>query len=157
MQFPPLLAAHWVRSVFENIRKWQCHLLYHFRWETPWGLSSVPSGRTTKGLHVIESHRGSTSFSPKTPPIPCAIMCGSTNLDTPGWVGSLWMGQRPCLTSVPEEQLQPFVLENHSHVNSNSGSIFLLTSLLSTQFTHMLVGDLCSLLGFNYLFFSPFL
>lgn len=80
-------------------------------------------------------------------------MCGSTNLDTPGWVGSLWMGQRHWLPSVPEEQLQPFVLKNHSQVNNNSGSIFLhLTSLLSTQFTHLLVGDLCSLLGFNSLF-----
>lgn len=108
----PLLAAHWVRSIFEKSRKWQCHLLYHFRWQTPRGWFSVPSMRTTKGLHTTESHHGSIPVSPETPPTPCAIMCGSSSLDTPGWVGRLWMGQTHGL-AVPEEQLQPFVLKTH--------------------------------------------
>lgn len=85
--------------------------------------------RATKGLHVTEPHH---SFSPKTPPNPCAIMCGSTNLDTPGWVGSLWMGQTHWLTSVPEEQLQPFVLKYQSY---DQQQWFHFPSYIIAQFT----------------------
>lgn len=153
--FFPLLAAHCVRSVFENSRKQQCHLVYNFRWQTSWVCPQSHQQEQLKDctswshlmalLHSLQRHHQL--------PVPS---WQSISLDTPGWVGSLWMGLRHWLTPVPEEQ-KSIRVKNHSHINSNSGSIFLLTSLLSTQLIHLLVGDLCSSgIQFTFFFFASF-
>lgn len=146
MHFPPLLVAHWVRSLFENSRKWQCHSLCHFRWEKPWGLSSVPSTRTTKQLHVISHIMALPDSLQRHHQLPVPPCVGAPALiHLAGWAVSEWAKDTGWL-QCQKSSYSHLVLKNHSHMNSNSGSIFLLISLLSTQFTHLLV-------GFNSIFF----